>query len=207
MFYKVRQYRRLIRLFNFIKVMRDIKHPSSESQKVQAKWVLILSKICYALYFIFDNALVVIMTANDIHPKNVRLNKRFIVTWKIGYLCYTIGVCLSLLFYGLQLQYSYRKEKGLLNCFVDNFKPKDILQVLADLSKERWLFYFNIAKLVPDFFLGIHYSGTSEALFNTKIKKMFLGFCGIVSSTAELFAKGNFAKDYELNELIVKLTD
>ena len=207
MFYKVRQYRRLIRIFNFVNVIYDIGKLSSDIQKIQAKRILILSKACYVIYFIFDNFLVVMMTINNIHPKDVRFNRRFILTWKIGYLCYTLGVCFSLLFYGLQLQYSYRKEKGLLTCFVDNFKPKEILQVLNDLSRERWLLYFNIAKLVPDFFLGIHYSSTSEILFNTRIKKMFLGFCGTVSSVAELFAKGNFSDGYELNELVLKLTD
>lgn len=201
---QVRIYRKVLRLLNFVKLFQDIYQISSKKCEIQCKLIYVISKLFFAFFYAMDNFFIFYISAKGIRTKFMKeIYRKY---WRYAYGFYFVGINFSLLFHGLYLKESYKKELNLKKHFVDKLTPNEVLNCLQNLSHERKHMYLNITKLSCDLIISLHFSGISERLLNTKIHRLFLSSCGILASICEIVSLSLISKEIKHNNKILALT-
>ena len=151
-----------------------------------------------------DNFFVYYISLKGIRTKYMK--KKYRHYWRVAYGFYFVGINFSLLFHGLYLKESYKKELNFKKHFVEKLTPNEVLKCLQNLSHERKHMYLNVIKLCCDLIISIHFSRISEILLNTKIHRVFLSSCGIIASFCEIVSLRLISKEFKHNDKILALT-
>lgn len=160
------------------------------------KITLLLSRICYCLFWAIDN--IKILAIVGFFKGNVRsLGKASFFVW-------FLGLFSSLVHNVMVLRLSYKNEAELKTVVVNNKTPKQLIQMLLDISNERFKIMLNIARNCGDMVIAIQQIGLVRKVLKTNINYGVVACGGFLSSHIGLYQLYIKIKKQEKPQVILR---
>lgn len=181
-----RDCRKLMRLFTsvvseFGKIKRISRHLKwTDMNRKGAKGSFIISRTCYALFFLLDNlhALTKANVMSFLDRKKLSLYSFFF--WFLGLLT-------SFSYNTFLLRISYELESNLKHSVINNKTPKQAYDSLVNLSKERQMIYTNLLRNFGDIAIAVHEMQLPKRILKTNFNNGLVAVCGMLSSAIGMF--------------------
>jgi len=183
----LRKTRKMMRLFESIRELHKINITWQKIRSQQftgtnrkiAKLTLILSRICFCLFWALDNVKVLLLTG-FLKGNPRRLSKPSFFVW-------LLGLVSSIVHNVMLLRLSYKNEADLKNTVVSNKTPKQVLQILKESSNQRFKIMLNIIRNVGDSIIATQQLGLPRKILNIDINYGVIACGGFVSSQVGLY--------------------
>jgi len=183
----LRNTRKMIRLFESLNELHKIsviwnKIRSQQlhgTNRMIPKITLMLSRICYCIFWTLDNIKILVVVG--FLKGNVKTLR------KASFLVWFLGLFSSLIHNGMLLRLSYKSEAELKTTIVNNKTPKQLIQMLQDISSERFKILLNIGRNCGDLVIAIQQIGLARVMLKTNINYGCIACGGFLSSHIGLY--------------------